>query len=190
MPETRFVARRTLRGARFLLGALAAVAAFGLLLLAEKEPLGWGVTVVGAGLAGLVLLQSLRPWWSYAVGPQAIGVHRLLGTVLIPRAQVSAVEKVDGGRIEELLSAFQEAGQAASLAEGIRQRRTLGQIVRFVTVPVVLTRTVQAAALPVRRVAARAHGDFVLVTLTDGTRRALSPRDVAGFVRVWEQSAP
>lgn len=183
---TDFPARRTLRGAVFLVVALAAVAVFGLVLLAENEPLGWSVTVFGAILAGLVVLQTLRPWWRYGVGREGIAVHRLFGAPLIPRAQITTIEQVDGGRIEELLSLPQwasvNAGRAMSIMDGIRARRELGRIVTYVTVPVVLSQTVQKAPLAVRKVAARAHGQFALVTLSDGSCRALSPRDVPSFV--------
>ena len=192
MQETRFSARRSLKGARFLLGALGLVAGFGLLLLAQGEPLGWEVTMGGAALGAMVLLQTLRPWWFYAVRPDGIAVHRLFGTVVLARADVSSVKKVDGGRIEELLSPMQEdspgAAPPVTFAQGVRVRRAVSRVVSFVTVPVVLTRTVQAAPLAVRRVAARAHGEFVLVSLRDGTSRALSPRDVTAFLRAWEGS--
>jgi hypothetical protein len=56
-------------------------------------------------------------------------------------------------------------------------------------VPVVLTQTIRGGPLAVRKVGARAPGEFVLVTLVDGTMRALSPRDVASFVGAWRDSS-
>jgi hypothetical protein len=47
----------------------------------------------------------------------------------------------------------------------------------------VLTQTRRGGRLSVREIGAKASGRFVLVTLADGSMRALSPRDVDGFVR-------
>jgi hypothetical protein len=187
-----FPARRTLKGALFLIVALLLTALFGVVVDAEGEALGEAVLAFGLVLAALVVLQTLRPWWHYGVGAEGIEIHRLIGTRLLPRAAIAAVEQVDGARIEQIVAGPQwkgvEAGRAMDLAAGIRARRELGRIVAYVTVPIVLTQTVRGGPLAVRKVGARAPGEFVLVTLVDGTMRALSPSGVAAFVKAWEKS--
>jgi hypothetical protein len=105
---------------------------------------------------------------------------------------VSAVEPAEGSRLEEMLAGPQwagvQAGRAMDLAAGIRARRELNRIIAYVTVPVVLTQTVRGGPLAVRKVGARAPGRFVLVTMTSGELRALSPRDVDEFVQAWRAS--
>ena len=186
---TVFPARRTLKGALFLTVALLCTAAFGIVIRAEGEPLGWAVFGLGLLLAGLVVLQSLRPWWRYGITAEGIEIHRLLGTRLLARSVIAEVQQVDGSKIEEIVAAPRwrgdGPGHGMNLAAGIRARRELGRIVAFVTVPIVLTQTVRGGPLAPRKVGARAPGEFVLVTMADGTLRALSPRDPAAFVQAW-----
>jgi hypothetical protein len=189
---TVFPARRTLKGALFLIVALLLTALFGIVVDAEGESLGGAVLAFGLVLAALVVVQTLRPWWHYGVGAEGIEIRRLTGTRILPRAQIAAVERVDGTRIEQIVAGPQwkgvEAGRAMDLGAGIRARRELGRIIAYVTVPIVLTQSVRGGPLAVRKVGARAPGEFVLVTLVDGTMRALSPREVTAFVREWEES--
>jgi hypothetical protein len=181
----RYPARRTLKGARFLTIALLLTALFGVVIAAEGEPFGWAVLSFGALFGALVVLQSLRPWWRYSIAAEGIEIHRLLGTRLLSRAEILRVEQVDGARLEEVLA----GPRGVDLRAGIRARREIGRIVTFVTVPVVMTQTVRGGPQVVRALRTRALGQFVLVTLADGTMKALSPRDVPGFVKTWEESA-
>ncbi len=191
-PGAVYPARRTLKGARFLTLALLGMCLFGALVAAEGEAFGWDVFAFALLLGALVVLQTLRPWWHYTIGTEGIGIHRLLGTRLLARGDIANVEQVDGSRMEEILAGpprtGRETGRGMDLRAGIRARRDLGRIVAFVTVPVVLTQTVRGGPTVVRAVRARALGDFVLVTLRDGTMRAITPRAVGAFVQAWGES--
>jgi len=163
------------------------LACFGALLLAAGERNGAWFLGFGALLEAMVLMQVLRPGWRYSVGPDGIEIRRALRSHAISRNEITAVEAVDAPRIEEILAGPQraevDAGRAMDLAGGFRARRELGRILSYTSAPVVLTQTRRGGPLSVRKVGARASGRFVLVTLADGALRALSPRDVDGFVR-------
>jgi hypothetical protein len=176
-----FAARRGLHGSLLFVVVLFAAACFGLILLASGEPLGAWILGIGVVLEALVILQAVRPGWSYGIGPAGITVRRTLGTVVLRSEEIASVEAVDGNRVEELVV----GPPRMNLRGGIRARRELGRIVTLCTAPVVFTRTSVGGPLPVRPARAQAHGRFVLVHLRDGSPRALSPRDVDGFVAAW-----
>jgi hypothetical protein len=189
-----FSARRSLHGTVFFAVVLFATACLGLILVVSGETLGAWILGFGVVLEALVILQAVRPGWSYRIGPDGITVHRAVGTVVLRREEIASVEAVDGSRVEELVAgppwAQVNAGKAMDIGAGIRARRELGRIVALCTAPVVFTQTSGRGSLHVRSVGARAPGRFVLVTLREGSVRALSPRDVDGFVAAWAAGPP
>ncbi len=168
----------------FVAGAFL-LACFGALLLFSGEMLGAWILGFGAILEAQVVLQALRPGWSYRVGPEGIAIGRPLRPGLLPRSEIRSVEAVEGSRVEELL-----AGRHGSdVPPTLRGRRDLLKILAFASAPVVLSRAGRGGPLSLRGMGASAPGRFVLVTLSDGAFRALSPIDVEGFVAAYNGAA-
>jgi hypothetical protein len=170
--------------------AFDAMIVFGALLVPSRQLAGIGLIAFGLLVEAALLLQALKPGWQYAVGPEGIEVKRTLGSRTFARGEISSVEAVDGARIRELLAEEQwsevGAGRSMDVGAGLRARSAISGMVAFSSVPIILSQTKRGGPLAVKSVGAGAPGAFVLLTLSAGTRHALSPMDVDGFVAAFK----
>jgi hypothetical protein len=123
-PGTVFAVRRSFKGIALFLVAFDAMAVCGILLLPSRPLAGAGLIAFGLLIEAAHLLQAIRPRWRYAVGPEGIEVRRTLRSHVIPRDEISSVEKVDGTEIQEILSQEQwaevGAGRSMDVGAGLR----------------------------------------------------------------------
>lgn len=184
-----FVVRRTFRTAAVFVVVLGAFLAVGLFLLTVDRTAGTAMSLFAGFFLLVIVVQTLRLGWRYAIAPEGIVVKRTLRRHLIARQRVVRLEAAESATVQEMLASPQwEEANAARQLDGsstFRAQLALGKMIGYSSVPITFSQTKRGGPRSVTAVGSSAPGRFVTVYVTDGPPYILSPLDVEGFVAAW-----
>jgi hypothetical protein len=165
----------------------------GLVLFVLGETVGWILVAFSAAFLALLLVVTLKPGWVYLIDRAGITIQRLLKRSLIPRESIAELKRITDR--EAVAVVYPEQVEQARSTRNMdvlgafRAQRRVGKTIGFSSVPFVLSETRAGGPFDIEQVGAKTSGDFVLVTIKEGTRYLLSPLDPEGFIQAFLASA-
>lgn len=164
----------------------------GLLILLVNVPVGLATVAFFGGGIVLLRLKQKAVGRGYTIDPSGIIIKRLIGKIRIPFAEIETCEAISAAEAARLLNQYQ-SGEVAGIRSmnpsgAFSARLRVGRLTRHATVSPVFLQAAAGNDFNIIRFGAGIEGEFVLLRLTDGELRLLSPEDCPRFVSMCHEN--